>query len=1048
MNTINEFNVLPISMITAENKQKIDMHYISDFDGYAYLNVFEDDKILYKGIKLAIRSGKSKTSLFLDPPKTDTTAKWQLVSKENEILAQAVSIWKKPREWTFYVMVSSHTDIGLHNSQYIQRHSSEKFIDMALELCDKTDMRPDESRYRYVMEGTWFWNNYPSDRGVGEARKIVDNYINKGKLGICGGIAGNHTQVYGMEELCRSTYGRRKLETDWGIKTKTLSMIDNNGLSWSIVEPYAKAGFENIIFAPNQWNPFPPTVSRADTYTESWIWNPNAGGGAARIDVRYDSRLPMVFYWRAKNQKDKLLVWCSTLYSHGGIPFGMYPEHRNNYGYEAVMNMEDRFSNMLGLLEKKYSFNIWLLANYTDDQEPSLNFCDIITKWNKKWKWPQIRMTGNIDEPFDIIRRNFDSEIPSLSGEITGGWYQHPLSAPDLLADKFEADRALPTAEKLSSVAAIIDSDFKYPKEEFNNAWEGLLFNDEHSYGTSGYSGRRVFETWIQHRDWIEKAKNTADKYISSAAKAITSHISSTEDCVVAFNPTLYRRSEIIDFNGMKAMACDIPPFGYKTIPLSEIANQTACEKCDTVPVVESEYYKLVFAENGSIKSIYDKEINKELLNESSRYNANEFLYTRDNHKTYTVPGKAQFEIRENDYEVAVISRVNDNASGAEIISEVKLLKKDKKIEIDNKINHIRDMFNKNRFYRYAYYAFPFRVENAKRYCNINGSVAEYGVDLTGHSTDTYMSANEWCCVENNDFGIALIQADSHIVEFDKIHPDKTDYGDIGDGSELYVYLANDWLQMYVSDGEQLNFNFRYVITSYKNGYEKARIPQMAELFVNPVVTCINNAHSGSLNSKEYSFLNASKELRLLTLKAAEDKNGLIARFFGDAKDFEFSLNVGKKQETKPCGIDEGESVYGDGSFFAYRICGDGISIAEAEKKEKEYLTIGEAYTGLITKPRASCGENGGQMYLLWGQNTEGDLSHYELYRSEDENFIADESTFAEKVEPGEYRVARYEDLGLKEHTKYYYKVRAVNTKGVKGPFSDVFCGLTRLSLD
>ena len=88
------------------------------------------------------------------------------------------------------------------------------------------------------------------------------------------------------------------------------------------------------------------------------------------------------------------------------------------------------------------------------------------------------------------------------------------------------------------------------------------------------------------------------------------------------------------------------------------------------------------------------------------------------------------------------------------------------------------------RVYRYIYYAFPFRVGNARRICRFNGCGAEYAKDLTGLSTDTYMQAHERCCVENGEYGAALMQRDSLLVEFDHIHPDKTDCGAAGDGEE------------------------------------------------------------------------------------------------------------------------------------------------------------------------------------------------------------------------------------------------------------------------
>ena len=106
------------------------------------------------------------------------------------------------------------------------------------------------------MEGSWFLSNYLSDRDKKSCDELINDYINKGKIGVCAGVAGNHTQTFGFEEMCRSTYSRAYLE-EQGVKSKTMTMIDNNGLSWSMVGPYSNAGIENIIFAPNQWNPLP-----------------------------------------------------------------------------------------------------------------------------------------------------------------------------------------------------------------------------------------------------------------------------------------------------------------------------------------------------------------------------------------------------------------------------------------------------------------------------------------------------------------------------------------------------------------------------------------------------------------------------------------------------------------------------------------------------------------------------------------------------------------------------------------------------------------------
>jgi hypothetical protein len=111
---------------------------------------------------------------------------------------------------------------------------------------------------------------------------------------------------------------------------------------------------------------------------------------------------------------------------------------------------------------------------------------------------------------------------------------------------------------------------------------------------------------------------------------------------------------------------------------------------------------------------------------------------------------------------------------------------------------------------------------------------------------------------------------------------------------------------------------------------------------------------------------------------------------------------------------------------------------------EAKPAPIGSVWTGLISKPRAARGENDGHMYLLWGQNMEKNLSHYELYRSTESGFVPSAENFVAKVEPGEYRMGRYVDEGLAVHTQYFYRVRAVNTDGVCGDFSEEFSGMTK----
>ena len=671
------------------------------------------------------------------------------------------------REWKLYGLKATHTDIGLHNSPYIQRHGTVKRIDEAARLIDADTRRDDDpAAYRYVMEGFWFWDNYHQDKGMDAAWRIVTNYVARGRMDVGVTCAGNHTHLFSETEIERSTLTKRILAEKWGIGTKTFIMADNPGISCSVIAPYSRAGIKYGIFLPNQWNPIPSTIWRKNKSISEGTWNPDAMGGGARVEVSYDSPLPMVFRWKAPGRDESLLMWCSTQYGYGYSRLGI-----SGIKKSAIDEVEKLMPKFLGILEGKYPYDIWMAAAYGDDESPNTKFADFAAEWNAKWAWPQFRTVGRLDEPFEYLEKNFGGKIPTLTGEMTSGWLQHAASTPELLADKLNADRTLETAERLGTFAGTLD------RAAVDRAWWYLILNDEHSYGTSGYQGRRVFETWMQHRDWIERAAAIASNELAKAVIGIS-------------------RKER---KGRKGN--DFAESLRVSAPLREATNGTA----------ENRWYRVVVT-NGVIYSIYDKELKRELIDGP----ANRFLYTRDNHRTWEATPEA--------------------ALGAKVTRRVYLPDDAKRIDIVDMFEHARDLFNSCRYHRYGYLAFPFAVPGGRFAAHLNGTVVRPYEDSHPMTTDAYCAVRDWCAVENDDFGVALMMRDSTLTEFGEIHPDKTCYSakpPVGK-TAIYPYLFTDWLQMHQADGDSMNFTFRFSITSYANGGQWAHISRLCEEWLNP----------------------------------------------------------------------------------------------------------------------------------------------------------------------------------------------------------------------
>jgi len=404
-----------------------------------------------------------------------------------------------------------------------------------------------------------------------------------------------------------------------------------------------------------------------------------------------------------------------------------------------------------------------------------------------------------------------------------------------VLSWKFEADRRLPEAETLCRLAVAKKTAFVYPTESFDRAWDALICNDEHSYGCSGYQGRRVFETWLQHNAWIDRALDTARKH-AERALAVLSEEGDSDDLFV-FNATPYTRTELAVLpDGAAALVENLPPLSGRHVRREAfLPIMSTATTQNEPPKIDTTFFHVQFASNGGIASLYDKSLDCELLDTTSSWGAGTLTYTCDNHESFSMPPQPSFTVTHEPFGWRVTTHANWPENGAAVTQEYFFPNHAKRVEFDLRLDHVRDMVNANRYYRFLYAAFPVNVPQACRLVHANGCTMEYAKDVTGHGTDTYMAARDWVCAENDSWGVALAMRDSQLIEFDHIHPDKTDFGDVGDSSAMFAYLANDWLQMHVAGGSHLNFRFRFALLPYKGSHQEGNIDATTTCFNSPL---------------------------------------------------------------------------------------------------------------------------------------------------------------------------------------------------------------------
>jgi hypothetical protein len=997
------------------------------------LNVWAGERLLAEAPVGALTAGVNLVSVLLPEPAHARETRWALADAAR-ILAETNLTWSPPRHWTIYEVFSSHVDIGLHDPQYKQRLMGGQHLDRAQELLEQSAGEPDASRFRYVIEGLWWWGNYERDRSERASKQLVEAYAKPGLIGIGASHSGNRTETYGVEELCRSAYYARELRHRWGLAADTMLMVDNNGITWPLVQAYADAGIRYLGLYPNPWNP--------DAVN---CWSPGGTPGS-RIDVGWDSRLPHLFYWLGPDGKSRILVWSNLSYGNlSSFSFG-----HNKADPKAIAPIMAR---QLALVEARYPYDVWMLPNYNDNQAPGLGAASRAKAWNAVWRWPELRTVGDLSVPFRQVEERFGAQIPTLSGLMTAGWAQHPVCTPSLLADKFAADRLLPTAEKLATLARLTDPKYLYPALAFRRAWDALICNDEHGYGTSYYKGRPVYDTWMQKREWIAQAAKTAQQESGRALRAIASNVETPSPAVLVFNPTLQARCETVEAElpeactGLLTVRCpdgtaapavtdgravrfrtaEIPPFGYAVFALeSGKAKPAGVKPVVEAPVLENTFYRLTFDRDGGIASIYDKELRRELVDARAPYRCNQLVYSKDRNKTFASPARARFEVETSALEQAVVARLDDTNTLAEIVQRVSLPEHEKRIDIDNRLNHVRDLGNKKRWDRFGYYAFPFAVPKGAFRVGLNGCHADAYKDQTGLTTDTYHAARDWAYVGNGEFGVSLVQQDSQLIECGKIHAPKRTFGEVPETSHLYSYAFTDWLyaHAYVTGPSHINLRFRYAIRSHAGTFKKARVPQFAERTVSPLLaSVIPHAQRGSLPATQHSFLSMGEgNVELLTLKLSEEPGrGVIARFHetdGEKVEAaELRVGLGKTCRLTRCSLLEQDCGIVERPSLAFEPFGTFTLRLEAEG------TLPAAPAVAVAKVTDKAVE------LTW--KAVPGVRQYHVFRGQDAGFPADEyHLIATACEPG------YRDDGLSAGETRYYRVAAVDDGARQGAVS------------
>ena len=792
------------------------------------------------------------------------------------------------KKWTLFLVPHIHLDVGYSDYQGKVAAIHSRVIDEAMQLIAQ---HPD---FRFSLDGYWPLQQYFDTRTPAEQQRAI-TAIEKQQLYLPAQYANLLTGFPTAETLIRSLYASADFSRKHGTPFNYANITDVPSFSWSYASILASAGIHELFSGSNNYRA--PVLLQGHLNEDSPFW------------------------WQGPDGQ-KVLLWYSRHYMQMQFMFGLPP--LLSTGHDTLPLFLQMYQH-----PSYHADATILFGTQVENTDLFPQQAGLAQQWDSVYAYPHIQYSG-FHAALQNIAQQFGNNIPTVSGD--GGPYWEDGIAADAYSAALERqnEARAPSAEELATLTSLVNPKYAADTSNLRSMWTNMILADEHTWDSynsvSDPTSQEAVDQLALKELYPVKAAALADFITRNSMASIANSISAGSGNVIVFNTLNWARNGIVsldlnnnqelvdtttdqvvpvevlngnkNFHHVRFVAQDVPAVGYKVYHLRDTKETLEPAATTQSTTLESPYYRVTLdPATGAVRSIYDKQLQRELVDQKSPYRFGQYLYVTGGDKapntllqySHAYP-KPDLEVHgaQNGHLVSVtrtpyglIARLESNDTNTPKIStEIRLFDHLKKIEF------VEDLTKKEVDTKEGvYFAFPFAMDHPQFQYEIQNGVVDPSKDMYPGAGHEWFSVQHWVSAQQNDMSATVMPLDASLVTLGDINRGEwpTQFGTRT--GTIFSYVMNNYWDTNYRAGQGGHFRFRYVVTSApatdnaqlsRLGWEE--ITPLEKDEITPQDKALNTP--GPLDGKQASFLRADDPNFVLTAwKPAEDGHGTILRF-------------------------------------------------------------------------------------------------------------------------------------------------------------------------